>query len=103
MYNAVGGSTIHWAAHVPRFHPSDFRVKSLDGVADDWPISYWDLEPYYDLNDQMMGCSGVQGDPAYPPRSKHQMPPIPLGPDGERMASLRPPRSPLIYGGFRET
>jgi choline dehydrogenase-like flavoprotein len=24
-------------------------VKSLDGVADDWPISYKDLEPYYDL------------------------------------------------------
>jgi choline dehydrogenase-like flavoprotein len=86
MYNAVGGSTIHWAAHVPRFHPSDFCVKTLDGVADDWPISYWDLEPYYDLNDQMMGCSGIHGDPANPSRSPRQMPPIPLGPDGERMA-----------------
>ncbi|MDP7572731.1 MAG: NAD(P)-binding protein, partial [Myxococcota bacterium] len=31
-YNAVGGSTILYAAHFPRFHPSDFRVKSLDGV-----------------------------------------------------------------------
>ena len=34
MYNAVGGSTIHWSAHFPRLHPSDFRVGSLDGVAD---------------------------------------------------------------------
>ena len=34
MYNAVGGSTIHWSAHFPRFRPSDFRVRSLDGVAD---------------------------------------------------------------------
>ena len=25
MYNAVGGSTIHWSAHFPRFHPSDFK------------------------------------------------------------------------------
>src|SRR5262249_49277036 len=58
MFNAVGGSTVHWTAHAPRFHPSDFRVKSQDGVADDWPISYADLEPYYDLNDQWMGCSG---------------------------------------------
>jgi choline dehydrogenase-like flavoprotein len=49
MFNAVGGTTIHWEGHFPRFHPSDFRVKSLDGVADDWPISYKDLEPYYDL------------------------------------------------------
>ena len=64
MFNAVGGSTIHWTAHTPRFHPSDFKVKTLDGVADDWPLSYADLEPYYDLNDRMMGCSGVNGDPA---------------------------------------
>ena len=86
MYNAVGGSTHHWTAHTPRFHPSDFRVKSLDGVADDWPISYWDIEKYYDINDEMMGCSGIDGDPANPPKSKRQMPPLPLGPDGERIA-----------------
>lgn len=86
MFNAVGGSTIHWTAHTPRFHPSDFRVKSLDGVADDWPISYSDLEPFYDVNDRMMGCSGIAGDPANPERSPRPMPPLPLGPDGERMA-----------------
>jgi choline dehydrogenase-like flavoprotein len=32
-FNAVGGSTILYAAHFPRLHPSDFRVKTLDGVA----------------------------------------------------------------------
>ena len=31
MFNAVGGSTIHWTGHFPRFRPSDFRVRSLDG------------------------------------------------------------------------
>jgi choline dehydrogenase-like flavoprotein len=86
MFNAVGGSTIHWTAHAPRFHPSDFRVKSLDGVADDWPISYFDLEKYFDLNDAWMGCSGISGDPANPPRSPRPMPPLPLGPGGERLA-----------------
>ena len=86
MFNAVGGSTIHWTGHTPRFHPSDFRVKTLDGVADDWPLAYADLEPYYDLNDRMMGCSGVNGDPANPPRSARPMPPLPLGPDGVRLA-----------------
>jgi choline dehydrogenase-like flavoprotein len=30
-FNAVGGSTILYAAHFPRFHPSDFRVRTLDG------------------------------------------------------------------------
>ena len=55
MFNAVGGSTVIWTAHAPRMHPSDFRVKSLDGVADDWPLTYDELEPYYDLNDEMVG------------------------------------------------
>ncbi len=86
MFNAVGGSTIHYTAHVPRFHPSDFSVKTLDAVADDWPIDYDELEPYYDLNDELMGCSGINGDPANPPRKERLMPPLPLGSDGERMA-----------------
>jgi len=83
MFNAVGGSTIHYTAHFPRFHPSDFRVKSLDGVADDWPIRYEDLEPYYDMNDREMGVAGLLGDPANPPRSPRPTPPLPLGVLGE--------------------
>ncbi len=86
MYNAVGGSTIHWSAHFPRLHPSDFRVGSLDGVADDWPVTYEELEPYFDLNDRMMGVAGVVGDTAYPAKSDRQTPPIPLGKLGETMA-----------------
>ena len=54
-FNAVGGSTILYAAHFPRMHPSDFRVRSLDGVADDWPLDYRTLEPWYDQNAEMMG------------------------------------------------
>ena len=37
-FNGVGGGTILFTAHYPRLHPSDFRVRTLDGVADDWPI-----------------------------------------------------------------
>ena len=54
-FNAVGGSTINFAAHWPRMHPSDFRARSLDGVADDWPVDYATLEPYYAQNDRNMG------------------------------------------------
>jgi choline dehydrogenase-like flavoprotein len=86
MYNAVGGSTIHWSAHFPRYHPSDFRVRSLDGVGDDWPLTYEELEPYFDQNDQLIGVAGLHGDPSQPPRSPRQTPPIPLGPLGEAMA-----------------
>lgn len=84
-YNAVGGSTILYSGHFPRFHPSDFKVKTLDGVADDWPLTYNDLEPYFRINDKMMGVSGLEGDPAYP-EINNLLPPIPLGDAGEIMA-----------------
>ena len=85
MFNAVGGSTILYAAHFPRFHPGDFRVKTLDGVADDWPIDYDLLAPYYDVNARMMGVSGLAGDPAYPSKEV-PLPPVTLGKVGETLA-----------------
>ncbi len=84
-FNGVGGGTILYAAHFPRLHPSDFKVKTLDGVADDWPISYEHLEPYFSQNDRMMGVSGLAGDPMYPPKQP-PLPPIPLGLVGETIA-----------------
>lgn len=85
-YNAVGGSTIIFSGHYPRFHPSDFKARSFDGIADDWPISYSNLEPYYELNEKIVGVSGLAGDPAYP-LIKNLMPPIPLGKMGERLGN----------------
>jgi choline dehydrogenase-like flavoprotein len=84
-FNAVGGSTILYAAHFPRFHPGDFKVRTLDGVADDWPLDYERLEPYYAINDRMMGVAGLAGDPAYPPKQL-PLPPVPLGKLGETLA-----------------
>ena len=54
----VGGGTVHWAAFTPRFHPSDFEVYTRDGVGADWPISYWDLKPYYELLELEMPVAG---------------------------------------------
>jgi len=85
MFNAVGGSTILFAGHFPRFHPSDFRVKTLDGVADDWPVDYLRLAPYYAVNDRMMGVSGLAGDPAYPSKEV-PLPPLALGKLGVTLA-----------------
>ncbi len=62
-FNGVGGSTVMYTAHWPRLHPSDFKVKTLDGVADDWPIDYDALTPFFEENDRMMGVSGLSGDP----------------------------------------
>ena len=40
MYNAVGGSSLFFGAQWPRLLPSDLKVRSVDGVAADWPLSY---------------------------------------------------------------
>ncbi len=59
----VGGGSVHWAAFTPRFHPSDFEVYTRDGLGADWPISYWDLLPYYEQLEREMPVAG----PAYYP------------------------------------
>ena len=80
-FNGVGGSTVMYTAHWPRLHPSDFKVKTLDGVADDWPIDYDALTPFFEENDRMMGVSGLSGDPMSP-LTHPPMPPQPLGLSG---------------------
>lgn len=84
MYNAVGGTSIIYGAHWQRFMPSDFRVRSLDGVADDWPISYEDLAPYYDAMDIEVGISGLGGDTAFPNLKNPPMPALPVGKMGQK-------------------
>jgi choline dehydrogenase-like flavoprotein len=89
LVNAVGGSTIHYAAHWPRLKPVDFRKGTEHGIAGniDWPISYEDLAPYYDINDAEVGVSGVPGDPSYPPRpNAPRQSPIAPGKLGKKFA-----------------
>jgi choline dehydrogenase-like flavoprotein len=79
MYNAVGGSTIFFGAQWYRLLPSDFKVRTLDGVAADWPISYYDLAPSYDQVDELVGVAGLGGNPAYPEGLEFPLPPHPIG------------------------
>ncbi len=54
----VGGRTNHWGRISLRFGPDDFKRKSIDGLGDDWPISYADVAPYYDRIDRLIGIFG---------------------------------------------
>ncbi|MCV7202727.1 GMC family oxidoreductase [Mycolicibacterium peregrinum] len=70
----VGGSMVHYAGYTPRFHPSDFRTHSLDGVGADWPISYGDLRGYYEQIEAELPVAGQDwpwGDPHAYPHSPH--------------------------------
>jgi choline dehydrogenase-like flavoprotein len=85
-YNAVGGGSVIYAAQWERNLPSDFRVRTLDGVADDWPLSYEELRPFYERVEVDFGVSGLAGDPAFPPGVGPPLPPVPLGRMGRRVA-----------------
>jgi choline dehydrogenase-like flavoprotein len=83
----VGGSTLHYLAISPRLHESDFRTRSLDGVGEDWPITYEELEPYYTGVEYELGVSGPHGseaNPFDPPRSL----PFPTPPHPFNLATL---------------
>lgn len=54
----LGGRTNHWGRISLRFGPNDFKRRSIDGLGDDWPISYDDVKPWYDKVDQLIGVFG---------------------------------------------
>ena len=56
----LGGRTVHWNAMCLRFSPSDFREHSLNGIEEDWPLTYEELSPYYDSVEQQMHVFGTR-------------------------------------------
>ena len=70
----VGGSMVHFAGYAPRFHPSDFQTRSRDGVGEDWPITYGELKPHYQLLERELPVAGQRwpwGDPHAYPHAPH--------------------------------
>jgi len=68
----LGGKTNIWGRLALRLSDYDFKGKSHDGWGEDWPISYADLEPYYDKVDLYLGISGHAEGLAHLPDSKFQ-------------------------------
>jgi choline dehydrogenase-like flavoprotein len=80
----VGGGTLSYGAMAWRYLPQDFRMRSTYGAPagsslEDWPISYEDLEPYYEKAEYEIGISGDDsGTPFHGPRRRPlPMPPLP--------------------------
>ena len=65
----VGSGTVSYGAMAWRYMEQDFRMRSTYGTPegstlDDWPISYADLEPFYEQAEWEIGVSGdVDPDP----------------------------------------
>ena len=56
----VGGRSIHWNADCFRFSERDFRERSMEGVEEDWPVSYQEMAPYYSYVEKMIGVCGTR-------------------------------------------
>ncbi len=68
----VGGKTTIWGRLALRLSDYDFKAKDRDGYGENWPISYSDIEPYYDRVDEYLGISGHPENLPYLPDGKFQ-------------------------------
>jgi choline dehydrogenase-like flavoprotein len=73
----VGGRTVHWNAVTLRYAARDFKERSLNGIEEDWPLSYEDLAPYYERIEQMIGVCGRDDGLEILPGGKHYLPSLP--------------------------
>lgn len=80
----LGGRTNHWGRISLRFGPDDFRRKSIDGLGDNWPITYDDVKPYYDKVDKLLGVFGTKEN-------------LPNEPDGFFLPPPKPRLHELFY------
>ena len=55
----LGGRTNHWGRISLRFGPKDFQHKDVDGLGDNWPITYDEVKPFYDRLDKQVGVFGT--------------------------------------------
>jgi gluconate 2-dehydrogenase alpha chain len=110
LANGVGGSSVVYAGQSRRFAPDEFRSLTstlerygesalpADATLADWPVTYDELEPYYDRVEHLLGVSGLArkvrgaperscGNPFEGERSREfPLPPLRAFPDGELFA-----------------
>lgn len=105
----VGGGTLSYGAMAWRFMREDFLMKSTYGAVEgstleDWPVTYEELEPYYEKAEWEIGVAGDDAqNPFAPPRKKPQpMPPFEYNIEGRilnqagRQIGLHPFPIPML-------
>jgi len=79
MTMAVGGLALHWGGACNRFSEEDLRLRSMYGLAVDWPVAWQELERYYVEAERRLN---VGGEPSPHPEDRRSAPypqgPIPL-------------------------
>jgi choline dehydrogenase-like flavoprotein len=86
MVKCVGGSMLFYAGVFFRLHESDFATRTRAGCGTDWPLTYRELEPFYDKVEIFTGASGANVNPFEAPRGPYPNPPHPVPPGARRFA-----------------
>ncbi|MCB1901393.1 GMC family oxidoreductase [Cognatazoarcus halotolerans] len=80
IVKGVGGSTMHWSGLALRFMEHEFKTRTTYGDVPganvlDWPISYEELAPYYEVAERKMGVAGTKasGLPPMPPNNHYKV------------------------------
>lgn len=110
----VGSGTVSYGAMAWRFMEQDFKLKTIYGpvegsTLEDWPISYTDLEPYYEKAEWEIGVSGDHNaNPFMAPRNKpYPMPPFTYNREGQllydasKRLGLHPFPIPMLRNSIR--
>jgi choline dehydrogenase-like flavoprotein len=89
----LGGGTRVYGAQAWRFSPDDFRMASKYGVPPssslaDWPITYEELEPYYERAEWELGVAGDGStlQAQIPRKRNYPLPPVPPGPQSTALS-----------------
>ncbi len=70
----IGGTSNFWTGRCTRFHPSDFNSHPYTPADNPWPVSYAELEPYYQKAEASLKVRGDMPSKFAPPRKQ----PLPL-------------------------
>jgi choline dehydrogenase-like flavoprotein len=74
----LGGRTFHWNAACYRFAPDDFRERTVNGIEEDWPLTYQELAPFYDYVEREMHVFGTRENLKHLPDGNFVAPAPPL-------------------------
>lgn len=59
---AFGGSTMHWGGWSLRFKEEDFKAYTRVKRGADWPVSYAEIEPWYEKAEKALSVGGDNAD-----------------------------------------
>ena len=76
---ALGGNSNFWTGRAERLRPSDFDDSAYTPQGASWPVTYAEMDPYYERSEEMLRVRGGVLSEYHPPRTNG----VPLPPSSD--------------------